>query len=67
MKKDFLVIIIKVLIYALSLIAAFLGVTSLTSCSTSRNVDIRGRATIVTSDTTYVEHTRLFNYKLSNK
>lgn len=67
MKTELFKILIKVLIYALSLIAAYLGVTSLTSCSTSRNVDIHGRATIVTHDTTFVEHTRLFNYKLLNK
>lgn len=67
MKKDFLFILIKVLIYALGLIATYLGVTSLTSCSTSRNVDIHGRAIIVTHDTTFVEHTRLFNYNLPNK
>lgn len=67
MKKDLLIILVKVLIYALGLIAAYLGVTSLTSCSSSRNVDVHGRATIVTLDTTFVNHTRLFNYKLPNK
>ena len=62
MKTELLKILIKVLIYALSLIAAYFGVTSLTSCSTSRDVVIKGRATIVTSDTTFIDHSRLFNY-----
>lgn len=56
MKKEIIQIILKVVIYALGLIAAYFGVTSLTSCSTSHNVSVRGRTTIVTNDTTYVKH-----------
>lgn len=56
MNKEIIKIIIKVAIYALGLIAAYFGVTSLTSCSTSHNVDVRGRSTIVTVDTTIVKH-----------
>lgn len=56
MKKDIVQIIIKVALYALGLIAAYFGVTSLTSCSTSHNVVASGRTTIVSVDTTYVEH-----------
>lgn len=37
MKKEILKIIVKVLIYALGLIAAFLGVSSVASCSVSRD------------------------------
>lgn len=56
MNKEIIKIIIKVVMYALGLIAAYFGVTSLASCSTSHNVDVRGRSTIVTVDTTYVKH-----------
>lgn len=56
MDKEIIKIIIKVAIYALGLIAAYFGVTSLASCSTSHNVDVRGRTTIVTVDTTHVSH-----------
>ena len=56
MKKDIIKIIIKVALYALGLIAAYFGVSSLTSCSTSHNVVVRGRSTIVTVDTTIVNH-----------
>lgn len=56
MKKDILQIIIKVAIYALGLIAAYFGVSSLTSCSTSHNVQSSGTARIVTIDTTIVKH-----------
>ncbi len=65
MKTELLKILIKVLIYALSLIAAYLGVTSLTSCSTSRDVVVRGRAVIVTTDSTFVEHNRYLDYNVN--
>lgn len=56
MKNEIIKIIIKVALYALGLIAAYFGVTSLTSCSTSHNVVASGRTTIVTVDTTIVKH-----------
>lgn len=56
MKKEIIKIVIKVLIYALGLIATYLGVTSLTSCSTSSSVSSSGVARIVTIDTTFVKH-----------
>lgn len=56
MKKEILQIIIKVLIYALGLIAAYLGVTSLSSCTFTRSSVVSGRATIITVDTTYIKH-----------
>nr|DAF19697.1 MAG TPA: hypothetical protein [Microviridae sp.] len=56
MKKEILKIIIKVALYALGLIAAYFGVSTLTSCSTSHNVAVSGRSTIVTVDTTIVKH-----------
>lgn len=56
MKTEFIKIILKVAIYALGLIAAYFGVTSMASCSTSHDVSASGRTTIVTVDTTYVKH-----------
>lgn len=56
MKKDLLVIAIKVAIYALGLVAAYLGVTSLSSCTFSRSSVAGGRATIITTDTTFISH-----------
>lgn len=56
MKKEIIKIIIKVALYALGLIAAYFGVSTMTSCSTSHNVDARGRTTIVSVDTTVVKH-----------
>jgi cell division septal protein FtsQ len=56
MKKKFIKIIIKVALYALGLIAASFGVSTMTSCSTSHNVAVSGRTTIVSVDTTIVKH-----------
>ena len=56
MKKDIIKIIIKVAMYALGLIAAYFGVSTMTSCSTSHNVAVSGRTTIVSVDTTIVKH-----------
>lgn len=63
MNKEIIKIIIKVLIYALGLIGAYFGVTSLTSCSTAHSIDAYGRTVIVTSDTTVVKHTGYLNTK----
>lgn len=56
MKKDILQIIIKVAIYALGLIATYLGITTFSSCTASHGVQSYGKAVIVTTDTTYIKH-----------
>ena len=56
MKKEILKIIIKVLIYALGLICSYLGISALTSCSTSHNVETTGITRIHVTDTTYIKH-----------
>lgn len=63
MKKDLLVIVIKVAIYALGLVAAYLGVTSLSSCTYSRSTIGEGRATIITTDTTFIKHSGILKTK----
>lgn len=61
-KKDILIIALKVIIYACTAILAVLGVSAMTSCTTSRDVDIHGRTTIVATDTTYINHRTLIAY-----
>lgn len=65
MNKDLIKLIIKILVYILTAVAGFFGVSSLTSCSSSRDVQIKGRAVIVTNDTTVIDHGRVFNYNYS--
>lgn len=55
-KKDFFIILLKVIIYACTAILAVLGVSAMASCSASRNVDVVGKTTIVTVDTTHINH-----------
>lgn len=56
MKKEFLKIVIKVLIYALGLISSYFGISALTSCSSSRAVQVHGRGSVIIQDTTFIEH-----------
>ena len=66
MKKEIIKIIIKVALYALGLIAAYFGVSSMTSCSMSHNVVASGRTTIVSVDTTIVKHSGFVRSKKIN-
>lgn len=56
MKKEILKIVIKVLTYALGLIGSYLGISALTSCTSSHSVEGSGKTTVVTTDTTYIYH-----------
>ena len=56
MNKEVLKIIVKVLIYALGLLGSALGISALTSCSSSRSVECHGKTTILIQDTTTIEH-----------
>lgn len=61
-KKDICIIILKVVIYACTLALGVLGVSAITSCSASRNVDVVGKTTIVTVDTTRINHNTFIFY-----
>ena len=64
MDKEIIIkFIVKVLLYAITLIAGYLGVASLSSCTTSRSVQSVGRAKIVIVDSTTIDHTGLLNFK----
>lgn len=67
MKKQILKIVIKVLIYALGLIGSYLGISALSSCSSSRAVECHGKTSILIQDSTVVEHSsdyfRNFKYR----
>lgn len=63
MKKEIVIIIIKVLIYALGLVAGYLGVTSLTSCSASSGVHAYGVTKVFATDTTIIMHGQRFDTK----
>lgn len=61
-KRDILILILKIVIYGCTLALGVLGVSAMASCSASRDVDIVGKSTIVTSDTTFIHHNTFFKY-----
>lgn len=61
-KKDFLILFLKVVVFAATALLSVLGVTTLTSCNTSKSIDIEGRTHIYTTDTTTVQHKTFFSY-----
>lgn len=61
-KKDICIIILKVIVYACTLALGVLGVAAMTSCTASRNVDVVGKTTIVTVDTTHINHNTFIKY-----
>ena len=67
MNKEVLKIIVKVLIYALSLIGSALGISALASCTSSRAVQFHGRGTVLIQDTIFLDHSsdyfRNFKYR----
>lgn len=63
MEKEFLKIFIKVLIYVLGLIGSYLGISALTSCSTSHHLQVEGSGIVITHDTTRISHGGFLNSK----
>lgn len=67
MNKEFIKLIFKILLYIITAIAGFFGVSSLTSCASSASVQVRGKTEVVSVDTTFVFHDgfiRSKNYKI---
>lgn len=56
MKKEIIKVIIRVLLYALGLIGSYFGVSALTSCTAQRTSQSVGRARIIITDTTDINH-----------
>ena len=66
MNKDVLEIIVKTLIYLLSLVGAYLGVSAMAACSVQRQAQTTGRGTGIFhySDTFSVEHGNLVKFRV---
>lgn len=63
MRKNIWILVLKTLAYAITLALGFLGVSSLASCSMQRDVSITGKATVISVDTTYINHNGAFVLK----
>lgn len=67
MNKEFIKLFLKILLYIITAVSGFFGVSLMASCSSSRDVVVRGRAVIVTTDSTFIDHSRNFDYHVSYK
>lgn len=56
MNKELIKLICKILLYIITAVAGFFGVSSLTSCASSASVQIRGKSQVVSVDTTIIYH-----------
>lgn len=62
MKKEIIVILLKVIAYAVGLLLAYFGASTLVSCTVSRSFDSIGKCTIITTDTTFINHKGFVNF-----
>lgn len=67
MKKDLLKILFKVIIYALGLLAAYFGVSSLASCSVNRQATHQGTGYFQYFDTLHVHGQSSVVYPIKTK
>lgn len=56
MNKELIKLFCKILLYIITAVAGFFGVSSLTSCASSASVQIRGKSQVVSVDTTIIYH-----------
>lgn len=63
MKKNIFMFFLKIVVAVASAILTVLGASSLTSCAVKHYIDVRGRGTVVTCDTTIINHNGFLNSK----
>lgn len=66
MNKEFIKLICKILLYIITAVAGFFGISSFTSCASSASVQVRGKTQVISVDTTFINHDgfiRSKNYK----
>lgn len=61
-KKDIAIIVLKTIIYVAGLVLAALGVSAMASCTVSRQSSSVGRAVVVTTDTTVIDHSGVLEF-----
>ena len=55
-KKEFIKVVTEVILYAVGPFAAYFCVSSFVACTVNRSISSQGKATIVTVDTTVINH-----------
>lgn len=66
MNKQFIKLILKILVYIITAVAGFFGVSTLTSCSSSASVQVRGTTKVVSVDSTTIIHSGFLRSKNYN-
>lgn len=66
-KKKVLEIVLKIVIGVAMVVASAFGISTLTSCSAYKNMNSVGKTTIVTVDTTNVDHNAGFSLSIKRK
>lgn len=56
MNKELIKFICKILLYIITAVAGFFGVSSFTSCASSASVQVRGKTHVISVDTTIINH-----------
>lgn len=67
MKKELIVIFLKVLAYAIGLLLAYFGVSSLVSCTSASRATLSGHRVLIGVDTTYIHYDGLVKTKNYDK
>lgn len=66
-KKQILSIVLKIVVGIACAVGAAFGISVLASCSAYKNADASGRTSIVTVDTTVVNHSAGFSVSIKRK
>lgn len=66
MNKEFIKLILKILLYIITALAGFFGISSFASCTSSASVQIRGTTKVVSVDSTTIIHSGFLRSKHYN-
>lgn len=66
-KKEVLTIVLKLVVAIAVAVGAVFGITVMSSCSAYKNADANGKTTIVTVDTTNINHSAGFSVCIKKK
>ena len=64
MDKDLIIVLLKIVGYAVAAILGYLTTVSLCSCTAYRSSESYGKTTITVVDTTYIEHRGNYNIQV---
>ena len=66
-KKEILSIILRLVVAVAVVVGAVFGITVMSSCSAYKNASVAGRTTIVTVDTTNINHSAGFSVSIKKR